>query len=156
GRTAPLTASGCGAWSSWHAVTSPDTPPESTCAQYRYRVSDEVGNETVYGSAHVVLVDATAPTVSLDDPGANLRATVALTASADDLGGSGIATVRYEISPAGTATWSTVPASWDTSASGDGLYDVRAVATDVAGNTSVSEVRTNVRVDDTPPTVTLH
>ena len=34
----------------WSTVTSPDTVASGQCAQYRYRVSDRVGNEAVYAS----------------------------------------------------------------------------------------------------------
>ncbi|TMK90872.1 MAG: hypothetical protein E6G42_09165, partial [Actinobacteria bacterium] len=162
GRTAPLTGSGCGAWGAWHTVTSPDTPAEGTCAQYRYRVSDDVGNETVYASAHVVRADATAPTVSLDDPGANLRSAVTLTASADDTG-AGVESVRFEIAPAGSGSWAPIDtdssapytAALDTTSLADGLYDLRAVARDAAGNVTTSDPVAGRRVDNTPPAVSL-
>jgi Bacterial Ig domain len=61
-KTAPLTGNTCGAFSAtWSPVASPDTLAANTCAQYRYRVSDQVGNEAVYSSASVVRFDTVAP-----------------------------------------------------------------------------------------------
>ena len=39
--------------------------------------------------------------------------------------------------PAGSGSWTPAPASWDTTAVADGFYDVRAIATDNAGNQAV-------------------
>src|SRR5581483_7347744 len=46
-----------------------------------------------------------------------------LTSTTND-GGSGIASVVYQSSPAGAGTWTTTPAAWDTTALADGLYDL--------------------------------
>ena len=97
-------------------------------------------------------VDNTAPNASLDDPGANLRATVTLTSTASDPGGSGVASRAYEYSPAGEGTWSATPAAFDTTGVTDGLYDLRVTVTDVAGNSTISATVTNRRVDNTNPT----
>ena len=52
----------------WSAVTSPDTVPDSTCARYRYRVSDHVSNEATYAApTSTVKVDLTAPETAIDD-----------------------------------------------------------------------------------------
>ena len=51
-RTAPLSGGTCDPFAgAWSTVTSPDTVASGQCAQYRYRVSDRVGNEAVYTSA---------------------------------------------------------------------------------------------------------
>ena len=95
-----------------------------TCAS---TVTDNAGNSTT--SAHVTnrRVDNTAPSASLDDPGANLRATVTLSSTASDAG-SGVATRAYQHSPAGAGTWTTTPAAFDTTAVTDGLYDLRVTS----------------------------
>ena len=97
--------------------------------------------------------DAVAPSgVTIADPGSPLRGTVTLSGTATDTG-SGVASVRMQIAPAGTSTWSTActdttapySCSVDTTSIADGLYDVRALATDVAGNTATSAVVANRR-----------
>jgi hypothetical protein len=57
----------CGEFGPWEAASSPDAVGAGTCARYRYRVSDHVGNEAVYTSAKVVEVDV-ADTTPPDPP----------------------------------------------------------------------------------------
>ena len=95
-------------------------------------------------------IDATAPNVSLADPGSPLRGTVTLSPSAGDGTGSGIASLIVQRSPAGAGTWTTIGTSWNTTGVADGSYDLRARATDNAGNTANSAVRT-VTVDNSLP-----
>ena len=63
-----------------------------------------------------------------------------------------IATRTYQHSPAGAGTWTTTPAAFDTTAVTDGLYDLRVIVTDNAGNSTTSATVTNRRVDNTNPT----
>jgi Big-like domain-containing protein len=106
-------------------------------------------------------IDNVVPTVSLTDPGANIRGTISLDATASD--GGGILNVKIQRSPATLNSWTdictdaTSPYSCSTDTStwgGDGLYDLRAIATDNASRTATSTV-TNRRVDNTLPTVTM-
>ncbi|MGH7359601.1 MAG: Ig-like domain-containing protein, partial [Candidatus Rokuibacteriota bacterium] len=61
-RTAPLADGTCDPFAgAWSAVTSPNAVASGLCAQYRYRVSDRVGNEAVSTSSNVVKVDLVAP-----------------------------------------------------------------------------------------------
>ena len=114
--------------------------------------SDVSGNSTA--SAPVTIrIDNTLPTGSVTAPaaGANLRgSTVALTSNSADAG-SGVDTVQFQRSPAGAGTWTNEGATFDTTAVADGLYDLRVVTTDNAGNAFTSGV-TTVRVDNTLPT----
>ncbi len=110
------------------------------------------------------LVDNTPPTGSLTAPtgGSDLRSTVALSSDSADTGGSGVASVSFQRSPAGQGAWTTIGtdtsspygASWDTTSVSDRSYDLRAVTTDQAGNTFVSATVT-VAVDNTPPDISL-
>jgi hypothetical protein len=109
-------------------------------------------------------VDNTLPTVTTTDPGANLRGTITLNATANDTG-SGVSSVTIQRSPAGAGTWTDVCtdlsspyscAGVDTTTwGGDGLYDLRAVTIDVAGNPNTSATVANRRVDNTAPTAGL-
>ncbi|HEY8844671.1 MAG TPA: Ig-like domain-containing protein [Gaiellaceae bacterium] len=162
---ATLTNGSCGSFSgSWSAVSSPDsTVGDGHCYAYRLRVADNAGNFATSTSANVVKVDTLAPTVAQDDPGANLRGLVALTASAADSGGSGVASVVFERSVAGADSWTAVGSDpsapysfdFDTSSVSDGLYDLRAVVTDRAGHQTASTLIAGARVDNTAPTAVL-
>ena len=93
-----------------------------------------------------VTVDNTPPTVSLTNPG-SIGGIATLSATASDAG-SGVASVRFEDAPAGSGTWSPIgratgapyQVSFDTRSLPSGRYDLRAVATDRAGNTATSVV----------------
>jgi hypothetical protein len=50
---------------------------------------------------------------------------------------------------------SIVTCSWNTAALADGLYDLRTTSTDVAGNTGISPVVANRRLDNIAPTATM-
>jgi len=68
-----------------------------------------------------------------------------------------------EVAPAGSGTWtaactgatSPYACAFDTTSVADGLYDVRSVATDVAGNVTASSVVANRRIDNTGPSVSV-
>ena len=84
------------------------------------------------------LVDNTAPTVTMDDPGADLSATVALDARPRTTAARGSRASSSSTSPRAGSTWTATPAAWNTIPIGDGLYDLRAIATDGAGNSTTS------------------
>ncbi|MGH3045764.1 MAG: OmpL47-type beta-barrel domain-containing protein [Gaiellaceae bacterium] len=118
----------------------------------RVVVTDKAGNAMPSTVVADRRVDNTPPSAALDDPGSHLRATVELTATAGDTGSS-VASVAFERSLAGASTWAATAASWDTTAVADGLYDLRVVVSDAAGNSTVSAPVTNRRVDNTAPAV---
>jgi hypothetical protein len=68
-QTAVYSGGTCEAFGSWLLTTSPDVVAAGTCARYRYRVFDSVGNDAVYTSANIVTVggagDLTPPTAPL-------------------------------------------------------------------------------------------
>ena len=124
----------------------------------RATATDGAGNATSSTVADRRL-DNTAPTVSLTDDGLPKAGTLPIQATTGDGNGAGVTSVRYEYRPAGGGAWteactaSTAPFSCppDTTVAPDGLYDVRAIATDGAGFTTTSNTITP-RVDNTAPT----
>ena len=154
----------------WSDMCSDTTSPYSCSydttgladGQYDFRsvATDNAGNtanSTVYSGA---IVDNTAPSVSVTDPGQYLRGTITVDATAGDGAGSGVANVKIQRSPAGAGTWTDIctdttspfQCSWNTTAVSDGLYDLRAIATDNVAKTTTSSTVTNRRVDNTAPT----
>ena len=107
-------------------------------------------------------VDNTPPAVTMTDPGPVLSGTVAIGATATDTEGAGVASVEYEHRPAGGGAWTAIctddgapyGCSWSTAALADGSYDLRATATDAAGNTAASTV-TGRPVDNAAPAVAM-
>ena len=96
------------------------------------------------------MADWAPPTVSLADPGTVAQGAVTISASASD-DRSGVANVLIEYAVADSNNWVTMCAAdttapysctWNTGAIGDGFYDLRATATDVAGYSAVSDIIT--------------
>ncbi len=124
---------------------------------------DKAGNAATSGVVAGVLVDNNAPTVALEDPGAFLRGTVVLTATASDGSGAGIATVRLQRSLAETDSWTdictdastpyTCSLATTTLTNGE-AYDLRAIAADAAGNTATSDID-SVDIDNVAPAITM-
>ena len=159
---------GAGSWT--NVCTDPSSP--FSCSfdttalgdgLYDLRASADDGTTTIYSSVVANRqVDNTAPAVSMTDPGTPLSGTISLGATATDTGGSGIASVTIQRSPAGAGTWTDIctdnsspySCSFDTTTVGDALYDFRAVGTDVAGN-SANSTRSNRRIDNVAPTSSL-
>lgn len=117
---------------------------------FAVRATDGAGNTDGSPAQHGWTVDATPPSATMNDPGAYLRGTVVLTCTTGD-SGSGVASVTYQRSPAGAGSWTAVPASWNTRATADGLYDLRVVVADNAGNTTASSPLTGRRVENATP-----
>jgi hypothetical protein len=129
--------------------------------------TDGAGNTAVDTAANV-LVDNTAPTVTLSGVAstAKVHGSLSLSATAGDVGGSGLQSVAFEYRPGSSGPFMAIgspdttapygPVSFDTVALGlaDGTYEIHALATDGAGNTAVNTA-TNVLVDNTQPTVTI-
>ena len=144
---------GAGSWSSTPAAFD-TTAVSDGLYDLRVIVTDVAGNQTTSAAVANRRVDNTNPNASMDDPGANLRGTVTLSSTASD-SGSGIASRAYEYSPAGAGSWSSSPAAFDTTGVSDGLYDLRVIVTDVAGNSTTSALVANRRVDNTAPSASL-
>ena len=125
----------------------------------RVLATDAAGNATTSSVVANRRIDNTAPSATMGDPGAFLRATVTLTATAGDTG-SGLATLSIQRAPTGSGTWTDVcsttasPASCalNTTTLTEGGYDLRAIATDLAGNATTSTLISNRIIDNTAPT----
>lgn len=113
--------------------------------------TDHVGNTTV-STIETVLVDNAAPAVTVTAPSGTLSGTVTIGATASDAH-SGVAEVTIQRRLVGAADWTTIcvdasaPYScrFDTTQVAAGTYDLRAIAVDVAGNsTTSSSVRRGV------------
>jgi hypothetical protein len=108
-------------------------------------------------------IDNTAPTATTTDPGSPLTGTVSVSGTGTDLG-SGISGATVQYRPSGGGSWTTictqagagVTCAWNTASLADGLYDLRTIATDVAGNTTAtSTVVANRRLDNIAPSATM-
>jgi fibronectin type 3 domain-containing protein len=105
--------------------------------------------------------DTRVPTGSVTAPAASSVVSGGVTlASGDaaDTGGSHLASVRFQVAPSGSGSWSTVGTAtsapwsvpWATTAADDGVYDVRAVLDDHAGNETTSAAVAGVDVRNVP------
>ncbi|MDO7867635.1 Ig-like domain-containing protein [Nocardioides jiangxiensis] len=154
--------SGSSTWTP--ACTSGDT---ATCrfattaladATYSFRAvaADLAGNTATSATIANRVVDNSVTSVSVEDPGAFLTGTVTVNANASSTGG--IVNVVIQRAPAGGSTWtdlctdttSPYSCSWNTTGVADGLYDLRAVALDGRGATTISSVVSSRRVDNSP------
>lgn len=118
--------------------------------------TSSTNGQVVVGAA----ADYHPPTVAVTSPGATVTGTVQVQATASDTA-SGVASVRIEYAAAGSSTWTALctattspyACAWNTLLVADGDYQLRAIATDVAGFTATSAVVTT-RVAN-PATVVL-
>src|SRR5438105_3240435 len=88
--------------------------------------------------------NAAAPVASFAAPAANAIVRGAVTVSSDSADAdSGVASARFQHSPAGAGTWTTIgvpdttapyAVAWDTTGVVDGLYDLRVTTVDNVGN----------------------
>jgi chitinase len=129
-------------------------------------VEDNAGNITT-SAATTIRIDRTVPSgTTLVNPGASLQGSVTLSGTATDAA-SGIQSWTAQYRLTGTTPWldvctdTTVTApsnyscAWATTGVADGVYELRAVGTDVAGNQTAATTQTNKRVDNVVPTVSL-
>jgi hypothetical protein len=122
---------------------------------FRAVATDGAGNATTSASVTGRVVDNTVSSVSMNDPGAWVSGTTTVSAVANST--AGVRSVRIDVAPTGTTTWTalctatTAPWScaWNTTSLADGSYDLRAVLTD--GTTKVTTSATvTTRVDNSP------
>ena len=119
------------------------------------RATDAAANTDATPATFNWSIDLTSPTGSITSPAnaALVRLTILLASNSAD-GGSGVAAVVFQRSPAGAGTWTATPASWDTTLVADGNYDLRVMTSDLAGNVATSSAIT-VAVDNTPPDTSI-
>jgi hypothetical protein len=143
-----------------HLTVDTTTLPEGPI-ELRALVTDSTG-ATATSNIRSAVVANTAPAVSLADPGFFLKGTVTLRASASPSSGRTVSTVDIQYQAQGDTNWTTVPTSssppfslaLDSTSIPDGLYQLRAAATDSSGETGFSTPET-VLVANTPPSVEL-
>jgi len=160
-----------GAWSPvctdtgapWECLGVDTTQAPDGLYEARATAVDGAGHSTISASVTNIRIDNTAPSsATLTDPGTPLGGSEAIAGTAADAG-SGIAswTVQYRTSPAGawtnacSDTGAPFNCNWATTGVADGLYDLRAVAVDNAGNQTVSATVASRRVDNTAPAAAL-
>ena len=129
---------------SWNTASLPD-------GDYELRASvEDVAGNTSSSATVTVTVDSTAPTVTLGNPGTTLSGTVNLTATSPD---ASVVVFAYRVSGVGSwtaiatdnaAPWS---AAFATASLANGTYDLRATASDSAGN-SAADVRAGVQIQN--------
>jgi hypothetical protein len=150
---------GCVATSVPYACTLATAAIGDGLYDLRAVAADRAGNVTASNVVASRRIDNTAPAVSVADPGAFVRATITLTATAADAG-SGLSSVTVQIAPTGSGAWANVCAAASSPAScplntttlAAGGYDLRATATDAAGNAAISALLANRVVDNSAPT----
>jgi Bacterial Ig domain len=122
---------------------------------FRAIAVDQAGYQQTSATVASRRVDNTLPTVSLADPGTYLTGSKTLTATGSD--GNGLASLAIEYRPAG-GSWTTLcsgatsprSCSLNTATLAEGSYELRARATDNAGN--VKDAALTRVVDNTAPT----
>src|SRR5581483_4815133 len=124
---------GLGTWTSLAGTSWDTTGVTDGLYDLRVIATDNAGNQTTSAAVTSVRVDNTAPTATMTSPGANVRGTITLGSTTSD-SGSGVASVQYQYSTAGAGSWNNTAAAWNTTLLSDGLYDLRVIATDGAGN----------------------
>jgi hypothetical protein len=144
----------CGSFSAPVAVTLDASNNDSTtlgngCYRYTLDASDKVGNAAITVTSATVKVDRSAPSGTVTSPSAGiLGGTVSVTSTtAQDTGGSGLASVLFQVAPNGSSTFSDIgtavtaspySTAWDTTGLTNGSYNVRAIITDAAGNSTTT------------------
>lgn len=105
---------------------------------FRALATDAAGNATTSAAVGARTVDNTIASLTIDVP-ASLTGTVTVGATANST--AGVASVRFQVAPTGTTTWtdlctdSAAPwaCTWNTTSVADGFYDLRGVMTDGQG-----------------------
>jgi peptidoglycan/xylan/chitin deacetylase (PgdA/CDA1 family) len=121
------------------SYTGPFAVTETQTVQY---YSTDVDGHAEPVKSQAIRLDAVPPTVELTSPVADSTyrrgTSIALSATAADTGGSGIARVVFRDGSSTLRTDTSAPYSWSWSTTRTGTHVLTAVATDAAGNTVTS------------------
>ena len=129
--------------------------------ELRVTAEDNAGLSATSAASTTRVDNTPPPAPTLAAVAATLQDTVTLSGTIPGATADVTWIARYR--PAGGGAWtdacsdtaSPYSCTWDTTAVADGLYDMRAVARDAAGNETVSATQTNRRVDNAGPVVTV-
>jgi hypothetical protein len=115
--------------------------------------TDNSGNAATSAGVSI-LIDNAGPTVNITAPtaGSTVSGTVAINATANDNGGSGVAGVDFRVDGVSIGTDTTAPytVNWNSTGSSNAGHIITAVATDVLGNSTTS-ASVNVTVNNITP-----
>jgi hypothetical protein len=154
---------------SWAAITGCSSATSTiSCSwtpatgDYDLRAVAVVGGTTYTQVVQDTSIDNAAPSVSLNSVPNTLSGVVTLSATASDAE-TGVGTVELQYAPTGTSSWVSVCVTgtspfacrFDTTKVTDGSYDVRAIASDNAGNTTTSAVQKKVTVNNSLASVSV-
>jgi hypothetical protein len=137
----------------------------TTLADGLYDIRSLATDSAGYSNSSAVAnrrIDNTAPTATTTSAGSPLTGVATVSGTGSD-GGSGVASTTLQYRPSGGGSWTDICAqagasvncAWNTASLADGLYDVRTIATDLAGNAGASAIVTNRRLDNVAPTATM-
>ncbi len=161
-KSATLSAGSCGSYGSFSTITPSGSYPSYTdttvssgnCYQYRYQVSDVVGNQATYTSTNTAKVDTAAPSTpgspSTTTPTSSSSQTWSWSAATDAV--SGIANYLWRTTGTTIVSGSTSVTNVVTNLA-EGVYTFFVKAVDNAGNQGAESSGTLV-VDQTAPVTT--
>ncbi|MBE7326005.1 signal peptidase I [Nocardioides sp. Y6] len=152
----------CDSLSSPYACSWDTTTVTPGAHQLRAVVLDAAGRAVATSATVTVTTDNVAPSVALTDPSSPLKGVRPFAVTASDAH-SGVARVVVQGTPVGAAAWrdlcTATQSPWgcsvDTTALADGQWSFRAMATDLAGNSTTSAVVGPRLIENVAPTVTV-
>jgi len=138
---------------------------------FRVQAFDNAGNEGAWSEWTHYFYDLTPPSSDFTAPESNAyynSDTLPIYIEGESIDdGSAVSFVEISVSPAGADTWSLLSTennialdnpyywSYDWSPAAQGVYDLKVVATDIAGNIESTDYIYNLTLDKTKPTVSI-
>jgi hypothetical protein len=145
--------------------TSYDTLSDSLSVETEYYwhvvARDSDGDEGQYSSTWWFIIDSTPPQVSLTSIDGPVSGTIPIEATSTS---TDVENVEFRYKETEAGSWTVIGVAenspyvldWDTTEVNDGSYDVKAVATDRAGNQASDTMETSFMIDNTAPTATIN